>query len=429
VLPLATASRCASLSTRLPSPPQASPLQPSPLQAFGVTIALALTLTACAKPQPQATPQPSQTSDLQAFSRVTLSQPDQKGNPAWKLRADQAMYSQERKEGTLEKPRGQLFQAGVPVYNITADRAQVGANGDVIKLLGKVEATDLRQGAVIRADEAEWGTKTEVLLLHKNLAGGWQDLQMTAQEGRWESETNQLQLSGLPVVMTSAKQRIKLQSEQFLWQIKAQHLASTKPVEIQRFLPTTPPAATTSQPAMVPVPDATSPTSPAASQTLIGKANGQELEGDLQKNWFWLKGQAKVVYAQPSLEIASDRLRWEVQSDRIVSETPLTLIDHQNKLTASANQGNADLVTKMLNLLGNVKVLLQVPPSDLGADRVQWAIDTQEVEAEGNVRYIRNSQPPIDVSGPKASGNLKQETVTITGGRSTTTVIPIFPTP
>ncbi len=405
--------------------------QPPQRPALGLAIALALLLPACGKPPTAPSiPTPTQTSDLQAFSRVTLSHPDQKGNPAWKLKAEKAMYSQERKEGTLEKPRGQLFQGGVPVYNILADRAQIGAQGEVIKLLGKVEATDLRQGAVIRADEAEWGTKTEILVLRKNLNGGWQDIQMIAQEGRWDAKTNQLQLTGLPVVMTSAKQRTKLQSDQLLWKIKEQYLTSSKPVEIQRFAATTSSTAfsTASSTASTPT-SAPDPSAPPVVQTLIGKANGQQLEGDLQKNWFWLKGQAKVVYARPFLEMASDRLRWEVQADRIISETPLTLIDHQNKLTASATQGNADLVKKLLNLLGNVKIQLQAPPSDVTADRVKWLIDSQDIEAEGNVRYIRTGEPPIDVSGPKASGNLKEETVQISGGRSTTTVIPIFPSP
>ena len=70
-----------------------------------------------------------------------------------------------------------------------------------------------------------------------------------------------------------------------------------------------------------------------------------------------------------------------------------------------------------------MKGISQRTSGNLTADLVTWTLPSQFIEAEGNVVYVQ-ANPPMKVSGPKASGNLDNQIVVVSGGRVTTEFIP-----
>ena len=63
----------------------------------------------------------------------------------------------------------------------------------------------------------------------------------------------------------------------------------------------------------------------------------------------------------------------------------------------------------------------------LNADSVVWKTTTQQVEAEGNVRYQQADAPDISIAGPRAIGNIEAGTLAIEGGSEGDVVTEIVP--
>jgi lipopolysaccharide assembly outer membrane protein LptD (OstA) len=127
-----------------------------------------------------------------------------------------------------------------------------------------------------------------------------------------------------------------------------------------------------------------------------------------------LNGQAGLQFIKPVLDIASEQIRWDIAKNQAQSPVPLTVINRTDALTTTANQGAIDLTPNIVTLTGNVRSIATTRKATLTADRLVWALNTQQMQAEGNVRYIQ-TQPPFDVSGPTAAGNLATQDVTVTG--------------
>jgi len=62
-----------------------------------------------------------------------------------KVKAEEAIYSKDKKLAQVRKPTGELFQDGKPVYQITAQQGTI-QDGKQLFLKGQIVATDLRNG-------------------------------------------------------------------------------------------------------------------------------------------------------------------------------------------------------------------------------------------------------------------------------------------
>jgi lipopolysaccharide assembly outer membrane protein LptD (OstA) len=74
-------------------------------------------------------------------------------------------------------------------------------------------------------------------------------------------------------------------------------------------------------------------------------------------------------------------------------------------------------------LIRQVQAIRQKNAAQLTADRLTWHIDSQAVEAEGNITY-RQQNPTATLSGKRAAGNLEQQTMVISGGDVVTEITP-----
>jgi LPS export ABC transporter protein LptC len=137
-------------------------ITPNPMYRSLILIPLIL-LTACLPNRSRTADTLTQGSnDIQKFdnslkfSNVTLEQADEKGKLWWKVKAAEATYSKDKKTATVEKPEGELYQDGKPIFKIAAAKGEVIQDGKSIMLRGQITATDLKDGTILQGQEIEW---------------------------------------------------------------------------------------------------------------------------------------------------------------------------------------------------------------------------------------------------------------------------------
>lgn len=153
-------------------------------------LALLLPIAGClTRPDPAEPPTPF------VLRSLNLREQDRQGRPAWTVTSPEARYDINRRMATGVSPVAVIFAAGVPLYEMKAERATVINDGDVIQLEGSVSIRRLgdrpvqvqsgrlrwyparswidldlqpriREGlSVIRADKASFNLSTEVVQL------------------------------------------------------------------------------------------------------------------------------------------------------------------------------------------------------------------------------------------------------------------------
>lgn len=373
-------------------------------QFLGIAVLLAsLGLNGCSllsrmgKPPEQL---PAQPSDALVFEDVTLEQADPQGGLLWKLDATQATYSRSGQQAEVTLPQGDFFREGQAIYNVSARKGIVNQDGAIVILQESVVAQDLRTGARVTAEEAEWRPNEDVLILRRNVVATQDDLTVRAVEGVWSGSINHLGLRGEPhVIVTLEKQRLRLETLRLTWQIKEQLVSGDRPLQIQQF-------------------DVQNP------QQVSRQANGQTSLVNLKAQDILLTGAAQLVATAPPLTINSEALRWNLANNELTSEVPVTVLQRAEQLLVTANQGRANLTQERVYLEGNVQGNSTSKQAQLKADSVDWNTRTQQMQALGNVTYIQ-VDPPLQVSGPRADGNLSDgESVVVSGGRVTTVITP-----
>ena len=350
--------------------------------------------------QPTVTPTPVEAqSDQLVFEDVTLDQPNERGERLWKLRAVQATYSPSGSQAKVDKPRGKLFRGEQELYEIEANEGEVNQDGETIVLRGKVFVQDLRDGAALRADEAEWLPNEDSLTLRGQVVGTQEGLQIRASEGIWQDSSNEIRLTGTPVLTTVKEQRLTVETEAALWQIGQQRISSEKAIALRQSAEADP-------------------------ETIVRRANAGNGELNLETQDVILRQNAIVTFVEPPMDIRSNNLRWQTQRDQVTSEARVTVVDRAEKVTMAGDRADADIANEVVEFTGNVRGVAELRQSRITADRLKWFAKTQDVEAEGNVNYAQ-VEPSLEVSGPSATGNLNDEFVTMSGGEVQTTVIPI----
>jgi len=328
------------------------------------------------------------------FNAVTLEEFDNKGRLWWKVKAAQASYSKDKKIARLQQPTGEFFQDGKSVLQVKGQQGEVQQNGQTIFLRGKITATDTRDGLVMQGDELEWQPRKELVIVRNNLTGTHRQLKVAAKEGRLFTRTQRLELQGA-VKAQATNPALTFQSERLIWQMKQQTLASDRPLQIDRFNKT----------------------------VLTDRATANQGVADLKAKTITLKQNAQLTLADPPTQLASNDLVWDLQGQTVASDQLLTIDNRQQQVTLSGSQGRIDLKSKMLYLEGDVRGVGEKNQSQLNADRLNWNIVTQKFEADGNVRY-QQGQPPLNLTGPRATGTLRDQNILVSGGRVVTEFVP-----
>lgn len=330
------------------------------------------------------------------FNSVTLEEFDNKGQLWWKVKAKQARYSRDQKTALVVEPNGEFYQDGKPILKVSAQKGEVRQDGKTIFLRGAIKAIDTRDGLVLQGNELEWRPQDDLLIVRNQVVGTHRQASASAKEGKFYSRKRRLDLEG-GVKAVSKDPNLRFNSERVVWQIVPETLTSDRAVQIERY----------------------------EGKTTTDRAIAGQGSANLKTKTATLKQNAQIALKEPPLQIGGNDMQWNLNTQIIASNQPLTLVNRQQGVTLSGNQGTLNLKTDSLLLTGNVQGADERNQSQLAADRLQWNIKTQVFNAQGNVNY-RQASPFLNLTGPTATGTLKDQQVVVSGNRSDGRVVTEF---
>ncbi|WP_193883865.1 LPS export ABC transporter periplasmic protein LptC [Oculatella sp. LEGE 06141] len=328
------------------------------------------------------------------FNNITLEQADEQGKRLWQVEAEQATYSSDQKIAQVTNPDGELYQDGELAFRVKAQRGEVRQDGERILLKGQIVATDVKSGAILRGDELVWTPEDNVLVVRNNLRGTHPQFRATAREARVYNRERYMELEG-QVVATTQDPNLRLNAEKMVWRIDDEKVNSDRPIQVERL----------------------------NGQQVTDRANGNQADVDLETKIVQLRQNAQLVTVDPPLQVNSNLLVWNLANETVTSEQPVTIVQRQQQVTATADRGRMDLERRIAYLTANVRAVAQRNRSQLSADSLTWNVSTEQVNAEGNVVY-QQADPPLTSRGPRAVGRLQNQTIVVSGGRVVTEIIP-----
>lgn len=328
---------------------------------------------------------------------ATIEQQNKKGQPLWKINAKQAKYLKERKYVQLEGVTGNLYQDGQVILQVRAKKGEVEEDGQKILLKEQIVAVDPRNKAVFKAEEFEWRPEEDLAIARKNLTGSNANVNASATEGRYKSRSQQMELLG-QVKAIAKDPALQLRTERLLWELKQNKVSSDRPLEIDRYQAKT------------------------TSDRLV--ANKGQI--NLATKIATVEGNVELKSLNPKMQIASNAATWNLNARTVQTNQPVQIIHHQEGFSATGNQGFIDLERQVARLQGGTQGINLRKPANLYANQLIWQIPQKLVQAEGNVIYNQTS-PPLHLEGPRATGNLETQQITVasdTKGQVVTEIIP-----
>jgi len=328
------------------------------------------------------------------FSSVTLEDFDKQGRLWWKVKAEQATYSRDKKVARVQKPKGEFYQDGKVIIKFTGDGGEIFKNGERIFLKGNIVAQDVRDGLLLKGNELEWQPKQDVIFIRNSVTGTRQKVQASAQNGKYLTRQRRLELDG-KVAATSSDPDVRFNTERLVWLVEQQKMIGDRPLQMERT----------------------------ENNVVTDRAKANQGEMNLKTQLVTLKQAAQLDIANPPVQVMGDLINWQVKERTVSSPQPVTINNIKDNVTLTGNQGNLDLKTKLLTLVGDVRGAGGPRQARLTSDRLLWNIDTQQFQADGRVTY-QQAKPPLNLSGPRANGTLKDQQVVVSGGRVVTQFVP-----
>lgn len=374
--------------------------------ARGLLVALLLNVAACQQ-QGQTEQKIKQdavaASDLEegrlVLEDATLEQADKDGQTLWKIKAEQTVYSKDKKTAQLENLSGELFQDGKIVLEVNAEQGQVREDGEKIFLKGQIVATDPRNGAVIKGGEVEWRPQEDLLIVSQGITGAHPKLQASAKEGRYLTRKQRLELMG-QIVATAKDPRLQMKTEHLLWEIEQEKVIGDRRIQIDRY----------------------------KGETITDRVEADRSVVNLKTKIATLEQNVELKSLDPLVQIATNSATWNLESRTVVSDKPVRIVDSQEGVTLTANQGQVDLEKEVARLSGGVQGISSRNQAKLFSNQLTWEIPTQLIRAQENVIY-EQADPSMKVTGGRAVGKLTDESIVVRGGsnsddRVVTEIIP-----
>ena len=322
---------------------------------------------------------------------VDLEQADEKGNLLWKIKAKQAVYNRDKKEGTIVALKGELYQDGKVAFKISADKGAIKGDGKVISLSDNIVAVNVNDGVELKGKDMEWQTQTNLLKLKNKFVATHKLVKVTGNEGQYFSKKRQAEWVGA-IVAQVKEPKLKMTTEKLNWDLEKQQLETAAAIAIERKL----------------------------EGDFTDRATAEKGSYDLKSKIATLSKAVQVTLTKPEVKLTGDELAWDLGKQVIVANKPLTAYSAAEQMTVNADKGEYSVKDKVAILTGNVRGNSQKNPSTIATDKLNWFLEKQEFEATGSVVYRQPNPDPknpiTNLVGRSAKGSLTNEQVTIVGG-------------
>ncbi|MEM9215486.1 MAG: LPS export ABC transporter periplasmic protein LptC [Cyanobacteria bacterium P01_F01_bin.150] len=328
------------------------------------------------------------------FNNITLEQSDDQGSLRWRMIAEQAIYSQDRRDAEIEKPSGQFFQNDEPAFSVIADQGEVRQDGNRLVLQGNVVITDENTGATIKGDRMRWIPEDNTIILRNNIVADHPDFKLTAQEIAVWVDEDRVEIKG-DVKAETTDGTLQLNGEEVVWFLEEERIISDRPMRFQQR----------------------------QEEEVTARAQGNKVDYDIKNQVANLNEDAVVVLQDPPIRVTGDALQFNQAENMVFASKRFTVFHRAEKINMIANEGQGNLDNQVFKMKGNVIVTAKRNQARLRSDRLTWTVPTQAIVAEGNVIY-RQTDPVFNLKGPRAVGKLEDETIVVSGGRVITEIIP-----
>jgi len=292
-----------------------------------------------------------------------------------------------------------LFENDKIILKVSADAGEVTKEGKEIFLRGNILVIDPRNQAEFRGEEVVWKPEENFLVItgKDQIKASHEKLVVTAKEGRYNTQNQVLELNK-DVLATTNKPTLQLKTQHLYWQIPQDKVIGNKPLNLLRF----------------------------EDNIITDKLDTQQIEVDLNTSVAVISGNVEYQSVKPSLQAATTRIIW-YYGDRIMESNQATqLIQPDQRTNLTANIVKFNLAENQVYLQDGVYGYTQDNATEIYADQMLWNVDSQEINAEGNVFY-KQLNPDVNLKGVKAWGNLKDKNITVQGNDNTKVITNIYP--
>ncbi len=322
------------------------------------------------------------------LNNAILEQSNPENNTVWKIQAKSSLYTEDKQIAHLQTVTANLLQDDNIILRVSADTGEVRDNGNLIVLKNNIIAQDTRNGVIVKSDEIEWRPMENLLAIRKNPFGIHPNLEIKATEGIYHTDTQSLELQK-NIVATTIDPALQLECDRLVWQIPQQTLLSPLALQILRYQ---------------------------QNETVTDRLVADGGKVNLKTNIATLNNNIELVSLEPHLQMATDSLSWNYQTRIVNADKPIQIIDREHTIDVTGNQAEVDLNQNIARLNDGVKGINRQNNAQIYAQQLIWNIDTEVIEAIGNVVY-QQSNPKVDLTGEKAVGKLAEEQIVVTGNK------------
>lgn len=318
------------------------------------------------------------------FRALNLREQDKQGRPAWQVTSPEARYDINRRVATAVNPAGVIFAAGQPLYRLSAQRALVLNDGEVIQLEGAVSIRRLgARPVVIEAERLRWYPSRSLMELEHQprireglslVRAGQATLNLNTETvllrnepvfERWSSANERpVAASGAETGAGTDPAALQLRASKAEWSLRTGAWQAPGPIQGKRL-----------------VPGQSSP------QTLTAASmNGNSIQQSVELL-------APVVLLDPERKTRIDALltRIDLVAQRISSDQPVQATI--GKLLINGASVDVNLVQNQALIPSDCRI--RQPGMNLKAHQCRWNWITSEVWAQGGVTLQRSASGQV----------------------------------
>lgn len=159
-------------------------------------------------------------------------------------------------------------------------------------------------------------------------------------------------------------------------------------------------------------------------QQLIGTKANLKVEAasgryrtDLEK--LELENNVVATSTQPSLQLTSDRLEWNIKQEQIISPDAVRLIHYDQEQTVTeelvSDRAELDLATNQASLSKNIELISLDPPLQVATDSLTWNYQDRIGKSDRPIQILDRDRQ-ISVTGNKGEINLTQNLAKLQDG-------------
>ena len=340
---------------------------------------------------PESKPKPKQSPAVVEakleLDNLSFQQVDKQGKPLWKVRAQKGVYSPDKKRAQVTNLDGDFYQDGQIVLHVTAKVGEVEQSGEKVILRGDVVTKETRNQLILIGQEVEWQPKADLLIIQGKVQANQPKFQVNADEGRYFSRKQQLDLSG-KITAYAQDPRLAMQTTHITWLVKNKTIVGDKPVQIQRY----------------------------QQQQITSQVTANSFSSALDLKIINLQGNVQLNAIQPLIQVNGESFAWNIDRELITANRPIKIVDSKEAVTLTAKTGELDIQKSLATLAGQAIAVAERNQARLEANQLVWEITSQQLIGTGNVTY-QQIDPIIKFTGTRGVGKLQDRSIVVSGGK------------